>query len=107
MLNVSYKNKIGYYTLTQTRADGTHKFRIDICHANCLCAMIYFYTDSDGEKMARLNTFLMDIPHAKDCIKDNVFDGCDNFVFKAKQCDSNMWKLIRLLADNGKKVTIK
>ena len=45
MLNVSYKNKIGYFTLGR----GKGKIRIDICHANCLCAMMYFYKDENGK----------------------------------------------------------
>lgn len=102
MLNVSYKNKIGRYTLTQTNAHGTQKFRIDICHANCLCAMMYFTEDT-----AQVISFFHDLTHAKNCIKNNVLDGSDNFIFNAKQLNSEMWKLIRLLADNGKKITIK
>lgn len=107
MLNVSYKNKIGHYTMTQTNADGTYKYRIDICHANALCAMMYFFTNSEGEKEVRLMSFFSGLTHAKNCIKNNVLDGCDNFVFKAKECNAEIWKLIQLLANNGKKVTIK
>lgn len=103
-LNVSYKNKIGHFTVTQERATGTDKYRIDICHANALCAMIHFNKIAD---QAQLFCFFLDLKHAKNCIKDDCLSNCDNFVFNAKQCDSEMWKLIRLLADNGKKVTIK
>lgn len=102
MLNVSYKNKIGHYTVTRNTADGTRKFRIDICHANCLCAMMFFTEDT-----AQVNCFFTDIKHAKACIKNGVLEDADNFVFSAQQCDNEMWKLIRLLADNGKKITIK
>lgn len=103
MLNVSYENKIGYFTLTQ----GENKFRINICHANCLCAMMYFYTDNEGEKIATLMSFFADLQHAKNCIKNNALDRYDDFVFKAKELNNELWKFIRLLADNGKKVTIK
>lgn len=107
MLNVSYKNKIGHFTQTQTTEDGTTKFRIDICHANCLCAMMYFYTDSKGDKMAQVVSFFIDLGHFKNCIKDGMLNNWNNFVFNAKECNAEMWKLIRLLADNGKKITIK
>lgn len=107
MLNVSYKNKIGHFTATQKHGEQVHTFRVDICHANALCAMMYFYTDNNGEKMAQLVSFFADIAHVKNCLKDNVLAEWDKFVFNAKQCDTQIWKLIRLLADNGKQVTIK
>lgn len=104
MLNVSYKKRIGYFTLTQ----GENKFRIHICHANCLCAMCEFYKNESGEEMVQLVSFFHDMTHAKRCFKDDVFlYDWDNFVFHAKECNNEMWKFIRLLADNGKKVTIK
>lgn len=107
MLNVSYKNKIGHFTQTENREDGVRKFRIDICHANCLCAMMYFYKNAEGENIAQVVSFFTDIKHVKRCIKDGMFNHWSNFVFNAKECDAEMWKFIRLLANNGKKVTIK
>lgn len=105
MLNVSYKNKIGYCRLTQS---DTCKLRVDICHANCLCAMCEFYKNESGEDMVQLVAFFADIAHAKRCFKDGLFiNDWNNFVFNAKECNNEMWKFIRLLADNGKKVTIK
>lgn len=70
--------------------------------------MMYFYTNGKGEEMAQLVTFFADTPHAKRCFKDDIFlCDWDNFVFNAKELNNDMWKFIRLLADNGKKVTIK
>lgn len=106
MLTVHYAIKIGHYTMTQKHGDKIRKYRIDICYANCLCAMVRFY-EENGEKIAELNGFFTDIPHAKRCLKDKILGNCDNFVFNVKQCNSDIWKLIRLLAENGKKVTIK
>ena len=107
-IRVDYKKRIGYFTATEKRADGVRKFRIHICHANCLCAMMYFYKNEDGEDMAQLYAFFHDMPHAKRCFKDDVFlADWDNFVFNAKELNNDLWKFIRLLADNGKKVTIK
>lgn len=108
MLNVSYKNKIGHFTATQKRGEAVHTYRVDICHANALCAMVQFYTDNNGNKMAQLVSFFADIQHAKNCLKEDwLLEDWNNFVFNAKECDTQMWKLIRLLAENGKKVTIK
>lgn len=107
MLNVSYINKIGYYTLTQNSVDGTRKFRIDICHANCLCALMYFYTAEDGSKMAQVNGFCVDIKHLKALLKNDFFAGADNFVFRAKEMNSDLWNMVRVLANNGKKISIK
>lgn len=107
MINVSYKNKIGYFTKTEKSADGVRKFRIDICHANAMCAMMYFYKSEKGEDMVQLHSFASDIKHAKECIKRGMYHDWDNFVFNAKECNAEVWKFIRLLADNGKKIRIK
>lgn len=107
MLNVSYVNRIGYYTETQTIGEQTRKYKIWICHANCLCAMMYFYKDEKGEDMVQLCSFLHDIQHLKNCIKNNVYKGCDNYHFKAKQMNSDLWKMVKILAESGKKVTIE
>lgn len=107
MLNVSYKNKIGHFTATEKRGEAVRTYRVDICHANALCAMVQFYTDNNGDNMTQLVSFFADIKHAQNCLKDDILAGWNNFVFNAKECDTRMWKLIRLLAENGKKVTIK
>lgn len=106
MLTVNYKCRIGYYTMKQKRGNKIQKYRIHICHSNSLCAMMHFYKEND-EDMAQLVCFFIDMPHAKRCIKEKVLGDCNDFVFKAKECNSDMWKLIRLLAESGKKVTIK
>ncbi len=107
MLNVSYKNRMGHFTLTQ----GESKYQIWFCHANALCAMMYFYdeTDKDGNKtpMVQVYAFFNDMAHAKRCVKDGFFEGCSDFHFVAKELDSQMWRLVKLLADNGIKVTIE
>ena len=66
MLNVSYKNKIGYFTLTQ----GENKFRINICHANCLCAMMYFYTDNEGGEDSNAYVILCRLATRKELHKE-------------------------------------
>lgn len=109
MINVNYKNRIGYFTQIENHKDGVRKFRFDICHANCLCAIMNFYKDENGEDMAQLVSFFADIQHAKRFFKEynDTAIVWDNFVFNAKECDTEMWKFIRLLADNGKKIRIK
>lgn len=102
-LNVSYRNRIGYYTLTQ---EG-RKFKIYFCHANCTCAMIYFYKDSEGVNRVQLQGWFVDLAHAKRCIKDDFFKDCSNFVFYAKELDKDLWKVIQMLTEKGIKVTIK
>lgn len=109
MLNVSYKNRIGYYTLTSQ--DGQTKWKIWICHANALCAMMYFYNDidKDGKKtpMVQLHNFFVDLEHAKRCIKNDTFHDCSNFHFYAKEMDDRMWRLVKIMTKNGIKVTIE
>ena len=111
MLNVSYKNRIGYCTLTQESIEGKHKWKIWFCHANCLCAMMYFYdkTEEDGKKtpMVQLHMFFNDVKHAENCIKDNIFRDYSNFHFYAKEMDDRMWKLVKIMTKHGIKVTIE
>ena len=106
-VNVSYKNRMGYCTLTQ----GENKFKIWFCHANCLCAMMCFYDkkEEDGTKtpMAQLHCFFADMEHARRCLKDDLFKEYSNFTFYAKELDDRMWKFIKLLTKHGHKVTIK
>lgn len=108
MLNVSYKNRIGYYTLKSQ--DGQNKWKIWFCHANALCAMMYFYNEKkDGKKtpMVQLHSFFVDLEHAKRCIKNDTFHDCSNFHFYAKEMDDRMWKLVKIMTKNGIKVTIE
>lgn len=111
MLNVDY-NKLpyGYYTLKQ----GENKFKITLCKANAMRAEMYFYKDECGKKMVQLHSFLFDADHVKRCFKQGgVFDKCDNYVFYTEELKgkdgyaNDIWKAIRILVENGKKVTIK
>lgn len=102
-LSVSYKNRIGYYTLKQ----GKDKWKIWICHANALCAFMYFYKDEHGKDMAQLMGFACDIQHVKNLIKNDWFTPCSNFHFFAKEMDAELWKMVKLLAEAGIKVTVE
>lgn len=109
-LTVNYKNRIGYYTETRTVGNITRKYKIWLCHANALCAMMYFYTtEEEGKKnkMVQLCGFFDDTTHAKRCIQDGFFKDCSGFHLRAKQMDSRHWKLAELLTRNGIKVTIE
>lgn len=105
-LNVTYTNRIGRFTLTQHGK----KYTIHLCHANALCAMMYFYTEEreDGKhKMVQLWSWFNDLKHAENCLKDErFFEGCDNFRFNTSEMDKNLWKLVQLLVKAGKRVTI-
>ena len=118
MLNVSYKDRIGYYTATQKDLDGNIvKFKNWICHANCLWADMYFYKVSEdyerlgkhyhkGDKMVQLICFFSDNSHLKTCLKNGIYDDADDFHFFADQMTSEMWTSVKLLVNAGKKVTI-
>lgn len=104
MLNVNYKDVIGHYTLTQDEK----KFKITLCGCNALWAEMYFYTDDNGKKMVQLYSFIDEIQHLKNCIKNTeIYKDADNFVFNAKNMNDRTWKAVRLIANLGKKVTIK
>ena len=112
MLNVSYKNTFGYFTETLETSVGVFKNRIDICSANCVCAMVHAKEECPDPnfpnyKVRPLFAYFKDMAHAKRAIKGNIFRNCNNFVFNAKNCNTEMWKIIRLIAESGKKVTIK
>lgn len=104
MLHVDYKNRIGYYTIQRDE----QKFKIWLCHANALCAEIYFYKDENGEDTSMLYSFYADIQHLKNCAKNGHLKGYENGVtFYAKELDNDLWKMVRIFAENGIKVTIK
>ena len=119
-VRVSYKNRIGYYTKTETwpKDEPVRKYKNWICHANCLWADMYFYKvkeDYDrfgekikkGTKMCQLIAFWMNPKHLKDALKDDAYRGADNFHFFADQMDAEIWKAVKILADAGKTVIIE
>lgn len=105
MLHVNYENRIGYYTLHQ----GENKFKIWFCHANCLCAEVYFYKDEEGIDMVQLNRFFGDLKHLKNCAKAGLFEDyrVSGVTLFAKEMNDDLWKMVRVFAENGVKVTIK
>ena len=105
MLNVSYKNRIGFYTLVQ----GENKFKVWFCHANALCAEMYFYTDAEGVKRTQLYSFYVDIQHLKNCAKDGLLKDCytKGVTLYAKEMNKDLWQMAKIFAENGIKVTIK
>lgn len=107
-LHVNYKNRMGYCYVSNV--DGTRKAKIWFCHANALCAIMNFYkAEEDGKKvdMVRLHSFLLDLGHAKNCIKADLFKDYSGFTFFAKELTDEMWKLIKMMTKHGIKVTIK
>ena len=118
-LKVNYKNRIGYYTKTEHRTDGTvRKFKNWMCHANVdLWVDIYFYkvredyeefgqTYKKGDPMVQLMGFWVDPGHLKRAMQDDCYRGADDFHFFADQMTADIWKAVKILAESGKKVTI-
>lgn len=103
-LRVNYKNRMGYCYCDNV--DRTRKVKIWFCHANALCAMMNFFKNENG-KVNRLHSFLLDLDHAKNCIKADLFKDYSGFTFFAKELTDEMWGLIKLMTKNGIKVTIK
>lgn len=106
-LNVSYKNRIGYYTQEDRLEDIVQKRKVWICHANALCAFMYFYKDENGVCMAQLMGFCANLEHVKRLIEDDWFAPCSNFHFRAKEMNAELWKMVKLLAKAGIKVTVE
>lgn len=120
MLNVSYRNRIGWYTKTESWGpdEEDQKYKNWICHANCLWADMYFYKVKEdytrfgekfkkGDKIAQVIAFWRDPQHLKLALKNGAYWGADNFHFYADQMDARIWKAVKILADAGKKVTIE
>ena len=108
MLNVSYKNRIGYCTLTSQ--DKQNKWKLWFCHANALCALIYFYRkveEGKREDYVQLHTFYADVKHLEKCIKAGYLSDYSNFHFYAKNMDKKHWEMIKTMTKNGIKVTIE
>lgn len=119
-LNVSYINRIGYYTKTERwpADEPVRKYKNWICHANCLWADMYFYKVQEdheefgkkykkGEKMVQLIGFWCDVPHLKRAIDGGAYEGADDFHFYEDQMDADIWKAVKVLAKAGKKITIE
>ena len=106
-LNVSYVNRIGYYTKTEKWKDEPEKkFKNWMCHANVdLWADMYFYTAKE-DKRVQLIGFWCDLGHLKRAMKDDCYSGADDFHFFADQMDADIWKAVKVLVEAGKKVTI-
>lgn len=120
MLNVSYKNRIGWYTKTEEWPDmPVRKYKNWMCHANVdLWADMSFYKVKEdyeqfgikykkGDKMAQVIAFWCDTAHLKRALKDGAYYGADNFHFYADQMDADIWKAVKILAEAGKTVTIE
>lgn len=119
MLRVDYNDRIGYFTNTEKCGEIQNTYKIWLCRANCdLWASMYFYKVSEdyeehgktykkGEKMAQLHGFAIDTKHLKNCLKNGVYDNCDNYHFIKDKMTPEIWQAVRLLAEYGKTITIK
>lgn len=104
MLHVDFKNRVGHYTLKQ----GDKRFKIHFCTCNALIAEIYFHKDEDGNNAASLHSFFANMDHLKRCAKNGHLTGYENGVtLYAKNMTSDHWKMARVFAEYGIKVTIK
>lgn len=98
-LNWSWKYKMGEIVVEQSHSipNGTGvestkdvmKFKVNLYHANCLCAGIYEYKDPESDKtLYQVYSFFLDVNHMKRCLgltnnTYNLFDGkngCDKWV---------------------------
>lgn len=103
MVSVDYNKTFGHYTLKQ----GGNEFLIHFCKGNVLCAEIYFYEDEDGIRRGNLHSFFADIPHLRNCAKAGILDHYgEGITLYSEQMDTNLWKMARIFAEQGIKVTI-
>lgn len=101
MVSVDYNKTFGFYTLVQ----GDSAYIINFCKGNVLCAEIYFY--EDGNRRGQLQSFFADIPHLRNCAKAGILDHYgEGITLYSEQMDTNLWKMARIFAEQGIKVTI-
>lgn len=115
MLNVNYKNRIGYCFYDSKQIDGTKKpLKLWFCHANCLCAMMHFGLQKErvseektkNNLRATLWCFFMDIEHLKRC--SEYITSYHNFHFFAKNMDPSHWTMVKYMTTKlHLKVTIE
>ena len=106
-IRVDYNKRMGYYLAP---ACNGKKAKVWFCGANCLWAEINFYRkEEDGKRtdMAQLCGFFMDLQHLKRCLKDGMKLNYHGLTFFAEHMDSEMWKAVKILTENGIKVIIK
>jgi hypothetical protein len=103
-LIVDFKKRIGYYSIV---GFDRKTYKNYFCESNSLCSMIHFRKDENGEKVADLMGVFADVKHAEKCIKSGYFENCGRFCFYAKEMNTDLWKMVRIMTENGIKVTIK
>lgn len=114
-VNYYYAKPYGYFTVTQKNPlnNTVKKFRVYMLQANCLWASLYFFKQKDEEDgkmhtMEQFCGFFLDLDHLKRCFKDDKHEDENDYVFYADNIKGNeeVWSAIRILTENGKKVTI-
>lgn len=113
-LRYNYNNPIGHYTLTQVRNGEEKKFKISILSGNCLWVEMYFYNEVNEETgvetpMESLYSFFADLKHVKNCVKDTdfkLYENADDFHFNPSALTKDAWKVIEIIANLGKRITI-
>jgi hypothetical protein len=71
---------------------------------------MYFYKDEKDVDMVQVQCFYADLQHFKNCLKDKslkLYEDCKDFHFYEKELDKDLWKMIKVMTDNGIKVTIE
>ena len=68
MLNVYYKNPLGYYLI---KANNGKYVKALIHKANCLFATCYHYKNEQNKKVVDLVDFYTDLKHLKNCFNPN------------------------------------
>ena len=106
-LRVDFNNRFGYCLVPTVNGKKT---KVWLCGANCLWAQINFYRkEEDGKRvdMTQLCGFICDVAHLKRCLKNGVHLNYDGLTFFAEKMDAELWKAVKVLTENGIKVTIK
>ena len=105
-IRVDYGKRMGYCLAP---ACNGKKAKVWICRANCLWAEINFFRRvEDGKRhdKAQLCGFFADLGHLKRYLV-NTETHFHDLTFFAKEMNTELWKAVKILTENGVKVTIK
>lgn len=108
MLRVDYTNRFGYCSVPSVNGKTT---KVWLCGANCLWAEIDFYRTRENGKRTdkvRLWGFICDVAHLERYLQNGVhLDYERGITFFADKMNAELWKAVKVLTENGIKVTIK
>ena len=100
-INWEWKNKMG--TVEVPSVNGGF-CTLNIYHGNCYAVMCNEWTTDDGREQYQVSSFILDNAHLKNMVKDNCYDGWQNWRLNGYFTDS--FTIAKALVKSGHTVTL-